>query len=220
MSETFKSHNYSPEVRGSYDRVAAEYARRFRDELDKKPFDRWILRWFAEKVGRVGPICDLGCGPGHVARYLRGLGSEVRGVDLSEAMVEQARQLNPDISFERGDMLDLTNVADDEFAGIAAFYSIVNIPRSSLTSTMGELRRALRPGGTLLLSFHVGQETRHLDEWLGAEVNLDFYFYETAEVTENLRSANLIVEEVIERGPYGEDVEVQTRRGYIFARKP
>ncbi len=63
-------------TRDSYDRVADEYARRIFDELDHKPFDREILDGFADAVRGLGPVCDLGCGPGQVARYLR-----ARGVD-------------------------------------------------------------------------------------------------------------------------------------------
>ncbi|HET6218015.1 MAG TPA: class I SAM-dependent methyltransferase, partial [Acidobacteriaceae bacterium] len=49
----------------------------------------------------------MGCGPGHVARYLRNAGVTVFGLDLSTGMLEQARQLNPDISFREGNMLAL-----------------------------------------------------------------------------------------------------------------
>jgi len=60
----------SEDLQSSYDRVAENYAEQFRDELDKKPFDRKMLDWLAEKVGGLGVICDMGCGPGQIARYL------------------------------------------------------------------------------------------------------------------------------------------------------
>jgi hypothetical protein len=81
-----------------------------------------------------------------------------------------------------------------------------------------ELRRVLRPQGTLLLTFHIGQETTHLDEWWGRQVSLDAVFFETDEMKGYLGSAGFTLEEVIERDPYP-DVEVQTRRAYIFAQK-
>ena len=67
----------------SYDRVADEYVRRIFDELRHKPLDRQLLDRFAASVRDVGPACDLGCGPGHVARYLHEHGVQVCGVDLS-----------------------------------------------------------------------------------------------------------------------------------------
>ena len=58
-----------------------------------------------------------------------------------------------------------------------------------------------------------------LDEWLGEEVSLDFHFFETEEMKAYLGAAGFELEEVIERDPYP-DIEVQTRRAYVFARKP
>ena len=54
----------------SYDRVAVEYAEKFKDEMDDKPFDRDCLDRLAREVGDLGPICDMGCGPGQIARFL------------------------------------------------------------------------------------------------------------------------------------------------------
>ena len=106
-------------IRENYDRIAAEYARRMFRELDAKPFDReQLTRFVGEVIGR-GPICDLGCGPGHVGRYLRDAGADVFGVDLSPQMIAQARQLNPEIDFREGNMLAL-DLEDGSLAGITA----------------------------------------------------------------------------------------------------
>jgi SAM-dependent methyltransferase len=205
------------ELQSSYDRVAEDYAVEFRDELEKKPFDRKMLDWLIEKTGGLGTICDMGCGPGQIARYLDASGAQTCGVDLSSEMVKHARRLNPGIDFRQGDMLALENVADDSYAGMAAFYSIIHIPRPSVVEALRELKRVLRPGGVLLLTFHIGRETIHRDEWWDKQVNVDFIFFETDEMKDYLKSAGFRVEEVIERDPYP-DVEYQSRRAYIFAR--
>jgi len=74
-----------------YDRVAGAYAERYFTELERKPFDRELLDRFAADLRGRGPVCDLGCGPGHVGRYLAERGVEVIGVDLSPGMVALAR---------------------------------------------------------------------------------------------------------------------------------
>lgn len=208
------------DLRSSYDRVAEEYARQFSDELDKKPFDRKMLDWLAEKVDGAGTICDMGCGPGQIARYLHSRAVKVCGIDLSPEMVRQARALNPEITFQQGDMLSLTDVADNSFGGIAAFYSVIHLPRPRVVEALKELKRALAPNGVLLTTFHIGKEALHKDELWGIRVSLDFNFLETEEVKTYLRQAGFELEEVIERDPYPEDVEYQSRRAYIFARKP
>lgn len=207
------------DLQSSYDRVAEDYAGEFRDELKQKPFDRKMLDWLAEKVGELGIICDMGCGPGQVARYLYDSGAQVCGVDLSAAMVERALELSPDISFRQGDMLALTEVHDNSYGGIAAFYSIIHVPRTAVVQALQELKRVLLPGGVLLLTFHIGQEIIHRDEWWGKEVSLDFIFFEREEMKGYLSLAGFELNEVIERDPYP-DVEYQSRRAYIFAQKP
>ena len=202
-----------------YDQVAEEYAVRFENEMTHKPFDRKMLDWLAEKVNGLGVLCDMGCGPGQIARYLHAQSVSVCGIDLSPEMVGQAQAFNPEIAFQQGDMLDLSEVADNAFGGIAAFYSIIHTPRPQLAQVFQELKRVLQPSGILLLTFHIGQEVRHFDEWWGKAVSLDFFFFETAEIKEELTSAGFVLQEVIERDPYP-DIEVQTRRAYIFTQKP
>jgi ubiquinone/menaquinone biosynthesis C-methylase UbiE len=152
--------NIEESIRGSYDRLAEEHASRILDELQYKPLDRALLDRFADEVGRQGEVCDMGCGPGHVARYLRDRGTNVFGLDLSPGMLEQARRRNPDIRFCEGNMLAL-ELEDGTLAGITAFYAIVNIPTEYLPLVFREMERVLQPGGLLLLAFHTGDEILH-----------------------------------------------------------
>jgi SAM-dependent methyltransferase len=206
------------DCQASYDSVADEYVRRIFDELQHKPLDRQLLDRFADSVRDVGSACDMGCGPGHIARYLHERGVQVCGVDLSQGMVEQARRLTPEVEFRQGDMTAL-DAADGAWAGIAAFYSIIHITREEMPQALGELRRVLRPGGLLLLAFHIGEQTIHLDEWWGQTVSVDFFFFRPEEVAAWVRAEGFEIEEMIERDPYP-DVEHPSRRAYIFARKP
>jgi len=206
----------------SYDRVAADYVRHIYHELDGKPADREILDRFAARLRGRGVVCDMGCGPGQIARYLRGRGLDVIGVDLSPGMLEQAAALNPDIEFYQGNMLALEE-PDGVWAGVAAFYSIIHIPPGEVAAALREMGRVLRPGGLLLLAFHTSdasgrRELRETEMW-GQLVTLDFWFYEAAEMADYLEQAGYALEEVIERPPYAPEVEYQSRRAYVLARR-
>jgi len=205
-------------LQASYDRVAGLYTEKYTDELAHKPLDRELLDRFAEAVRGRGPVCDLGCGPGQIARYLRARAVDAFGIDLSGAMVETARRLNPEIAFHQGDMAAL-DAADGAWAGIAAFYSIIHTPRDGIVPVLRELRRVLQPGGLLLLAFHLGHEDLHIEEWHGQPVCIDMLFFERAEMEGYLARAGLEVEDAVEREPYP-DVEYKSRRAYIFARRP
>ena len=83
----------------AYDRVADAYAARLFGELAQKPCDRDLLDRLVARVGDLAPICDLGCGPGQVARYLGERGATACGIDLSAAMVAGAARRNPGLAF-------------------------------------------------------------------------------------------------------------------------
>jgi ubiquinone/menaquinone biosynthesis C-methylase UbiE len=211
--------NLTRPIREGYDRLADEYARRLFHELEQKPFDRERLDRFAAEVNGNGEVCDMGCGPGHVARYLHERGVPAFGLDISPGMLEEARRLNPGMSFREGNMLAL-DIADGALAGITAFYAIVNIPKKLLPVVFREMARVLKPGGQVLLAFHVGDSATEEKELWGRPISMDFFLFPTPEVKRLLEAAGLAIEEVTERGPYSPEVEYQSHRAYIFARKP
>jgi len=206
------------DVRDSYDRVADEYARRIAGELAHKPLDRALLERFAERVRGTGPVVDVGCGPGHVAAYMAERGVEASGLDLSPAMVERARALHPGVPFRVGDLTAL-DAPDGAWAGAVAYYSLIHLPRPAVVPALRELGRVLRPGAPLFVAFHTGDETRHMEEWWGHPVRLDFVFFGAGEMAGWLREAGFVVEDVTEREPYP-DVEAPTRRAYLTAARP
>lgn len=209
---------YLNDLRASYDSVAAEYARRIFDELQYKPLDRQLLDRLAAGVLEGGIICDMGCGPGHVARYLYERGARVIGVDLSAQMIAQARQLNPGLEFRQGNMLAL-DVEDEVWAGIAAFYSIIHVPREEVVAALHEWKRVLQPRGLLLVAFHLGTDVLHLEEWWEQPVSADFVCFLAPEMQAYLQAAGFLIEDLIERPPYP-NIEHQSQRAYILARKP
>ena len=118
-------------TRESYDVVARDYATRIYDELDGKPLDRALLGALAERVDRGATVCDAGCGPGHVTAFLRRLGVDAVGVDLSPGMVAEARRLNPSARFRVGDIRELGADLRD-LGAIVSYYSIIHFPREEV----------------------------------------------------------------------------------------
>lgn len=204
------------DIRDSYDSAAAAYAEHLSDELARKPLDRHLLNRFAEETRGRGLVADLGCGPGHVARYLQQQGITIFGVDFSPKMVAVAQSLNPDLDFRVEDMRQL-NASDASLAGVVLFYSIVHFDVTELPPVFRDARRVLVPGGMALVSSHVGEQVVHRDELFGARVSLDFRCHNPENVIEALRSANLAVIEQVHREPY-DGAEYPSRRCYLVAR--
>jgi ubiquinone/menaquinone biosynthesis C-methylase UbiE len=199
----------------SYDRVADEYVAHIYDELNGKPLDRELLTRFVSNV--KGKLCDLGCGPGHVTRFLAQQGGDVFGLDISWGMLDNARSITPELEFIQSDMTSL-GLADNSLSGIVAFYSIIHIDRGRVVECLRELRRVLKPDALMLIAFHIGGEILHRDELWDKPVSLDFVFFQTEEMVQYLEQAGFVIEEVTEREPYVE-VEHPSRRAYILARK-
>ena len=147
------------DTRASYDTVADSYAVQTRHLLDETPEERAVLALFADLVCAEGggTVADVGCGPGRITAHLRQLGADAFGIDLSPGMIEVARREHPGLRFDLGSMTDLA-LADASLAGLVAWYSLIHIPDDEVSSVFAHFRRVLRPGGPLLLSFHVGDE--------------------------------------------------------------
>jgi SAM-dependent methyltransferase len=116
------------------------YALAFRD----------LPRLFARHVtGRRA--LDFGCGAGRSTRFLRGLGFDVTGVDVSQPMLEQARALD-----SGGDYLlvrdgDLGSLPGGTFDLILSAFTFDNIaPRGQKETALAALKRVLAAGGRVV----------------------------------------------------------------------
>jgi SAM-dependent methyltransferase len=206
------------DVRAAYDAVAPAYAEQYLAELDAKPFDRALLVGFASLVRGQGRVADLGTGCGHVARLLKVHGVDAFGVDFSPRTVALARERHRDVDLEvREDDFLALRLPDGSLAGAAAVYAYVHLAPAELPGAFREVARVLRPGAPFLVGFHLGDETLHVEEWLGAKVALDWRFVPMATVAAALDGAGLAVEARVERAPY--PTEYPTPRGYVMARK-
>lgn len=200
-----------------YDTVAKEWTIAFANEHDNKPKDIELLHRFAKEVGNKTPIWDLGCGPGNTTKYLSDLGVKISGLDLSEKIIEQAKSVFPEINFQRGNFLSL-DFRSDSIAGIVAFYAVVHFTEKQIKKAFQEIFRVLKPGGLFLFTYHVGDKTIHLNEFLGKEVDIDFMFFTNEFIVDSLKNIGFNKIELIEREPY-KNIEYESKRAYVFAYK-
>lgn len=186
-------------------------------ELQHKHLDRLLLKQFAEE-NKNGNCIDLGCGPGQTTKFLFDCGiKSIVGTDISPGLIAKAKELNPHIKFEVADMLNL-QYEDNSFSSAIAFYVIVHFTTEELKIAFQEIKRVLKKDGQFLLSFHIGTEIKHVDNFLDKDVSLDFYFFETENVISLLEEMGFTMIDVIERLPY-KDVEYPSKRAYIWVKK-
>jgi len=115
-------------------------------------------------------VLDVGCGAGHTALAFAPHAAEVVGLDLTLAMLAQARKLAAErsltnVSFERGDVERLP-YPDASFDIVTSRYSAHHYPHPLLA--LHECARVLKPGGLLLLSDVAAPDMPASDTFLNA----------------------------------------------------
>ena len=184
-------------IENLYDTLAKEYAETFSGEHEKKPKDQEILHRFSIEIGDRRPVWDFGCGPGQTTEYLKNLGIEISGLDLSEKILEQAKTIHPEIHFREGNILEL-EFKNDSIAGVVAFYAIVHFTEEQVEIACSEVFRVLQPGGIFLFTYHIGEETIHVEEFFGKKINTDFMFFSTDFIHSSLKKSGFEKIEIIE----------------------
>ena len=206
-------------IRSTYSTVAKTYAAELDDEMERLPFERWLLNQVA--FDAPGPIADVGCGPGHVTAWLVDEGYDATGFDLTPAMIEQAQERHPEVIYEVADLRRMLKPRTaDGWGVVLAFYSLIHFAPSELRGAIDALARTLAPGGTLLLGLHAGPELKHMDSWWEHEgLDLDFVLHDPEQVIAQVEAAGLTDVEWYLRGPMASRNET-TRRLYVLGRNP
>jgi SAM-dependent methyltransferase len=113
------------------------------------------LEWplLRDMVGDVkdARILDLGCGMGWFCEWAVKEGSKsVRGVDISNNMLERARARVPQGTFDRADLETFTLKDDDQYDLVYSSVALHYLP--DITRLVGQVYAGLVPGGRFVFS--------------------------------------------------------------------
>jgi SAM-dependent methyltransferase len=125
------------------------------------------FRDLPQLLGKPAPgarALDFGCGAGRSTRFLKGLGFRTEGVDISEAMLSQARQRDPEGAYIRVPDGDLGLLAGDRYDRILSAFTFDNVKPAVKADLFRHLARLLKPGGRLLNL--VSSEELYRLEWV------------------------------------------------------
>lgn len=97
-----------------------------------------------------GRALDFGCGLGRLSRALAAQFTHVDGVDVSSAMIEQARSGAPaNATFHENRVSDLSLFPSATFDFVLTLIVLQHLPPPLMAGYLRELGRVLRPGGVL-----------------------------------------------------------------------
>lgn len=182
-------------VRESYDRVADNYVHMVTTtgvgDIRRHPWLKAAVDAFAETVRGLGPVLDVGCGPGTVTAYLTERGIDVSGVDLSPRMIENARRLHPHCRFSVASATEL-DLEEASLGGVLGWWSLFNLPREVLPQVLATFARALKPGGHFLTATHVGDEDAlRTEAYGGVPVRWTTHKWQPEQFTDLIEQAGL-----------------------------
>ncbi len=124
-------------------------------------------------------VLELGCGAGVPTTYALAERFVVTGVDISARQIELARQAVPSATFIQSDMTAL-DFPPQSFDGVAAFFSLIHVPREEQPPLLERIATWLRPGGLFVATMGVRDEAGDIEEdWLGAPMYFSHYDADT-----------------------------------------
>jgi len=205
-------------VHNVYERIAPKYAQTWGDEVQQEVVVH--REKLLKEIPQGAMVVDLGTGPGRDVAWFKNHGLRTIGVDSSEAMLEQARMLYPDLDFRRMDLsnLQFNSATVDALWDNATFH---HLPPELARVTVREFNRILKSNGILFLRVKRGNgEESQKDPNYPDELRY-FKLYEREELVNLLISNGF---EIIDSGTQPDSsTSKQPARDiewvYVFARK-
>jgi SAM-dependent methyltransferase len=93
---------------------------------------------------------DFGCGAGRSTRFLRSLGFDAVGVDVSADMTRRARDIDPAGDYRLVEPARLTGLADGAWDLVLSAFTFDNIPQAGKLAHFRALARLLAPEGRIV----------------------------------------------------------------------
>jgi SAM-dependent methyltransferase len=107
---------------------------------------------------------DFGCGTGRSTRFLRELGFDVAGIDISEPMLVRARERDPRGEYRLVPDGDLGGLEANTYDLVLSAFTFDNIPtREKKVALFRSLKRSLKSGGRIVSL--VSSPDIYVNEW-------------------------------------------------------
>lgn len=160
-------------VREGYDRIVGQHAE-WTEQVRREERERYTYL-LQQHVPREARVLELGCGTGLPTTRELAEDFAVTGVDISAGQLALARLNVPAAFFVQADMARL-GFGPASFDAVAAFYSLIHVPRGEQPALLARIAAWLRPGGWLLATMGAhDDEASYAEDWLGAPMYWSSY---------------------------------------------
>jgi SAM-dependent methyltransferase len=132
-----------------YDGGAKKYCEDWLSQPTPVEIHEIVYKYFQKAT----PTADIGSGSGRDAFWLNSNGYPCTGFDASDGLLKEAKQRFPDVVFKYAKLPNLNEIADGAFQNVLCETVLMHLPNAEHESSLKNLLRILRPGGTLSLSW-------------------------------------------------------------------
>jgi CRP-like cAMP-binding protein/protein-L-isoaspartate O-methyltransferase len=144
-------------------RVYDDAAPAFAKEWGEQPVPADLYRLLSEFF-EPGLTADIGCGSGRDLAWLAGQGFSVRGFDVSEGLLAEARKRYPALSFSHAELPQLDGVPSMTFQNVLCETVLMHLEPGLIAASVRRLLDILVPGGVLYLSWRVTEGASQRDK--------------------------------------------------------
>lgn len=149
-----------PKTLNAYSEKAVEYSHDWLNQPEPTDMYELLKKFFL--VGKE--TADIGCGNGRDTNWLALQGYKVTGYDASPELINLASGLYPGLQFEQAFLPSLREI-QEQFKNVLCETVIMHLPKDQIPDAIQNLKRILKSGGVLYLSWRVTEkeDVRHAD---------------------------------------------------------
>jgi ubiquinone/menaquinone biosynthesis C-methylase UbiE len=173
----------------SYNKSALDYDTIAKLDNYNKTYD-----YYCKSINATGSILDLACGPANISSYIKNHlpAIQVTGVDLSQKMIEIAKQKIPSGNFFIDDIIHFKS--DKPFDAIILGFAIPYLNKGEIEELFKNINQNLIHNGKLYLSFMAGCKEGFEVPSFNNTVELYIYYYEKTIIKSILDQNKFVIE--------------------------
>lgn len=159
-----------------YDKNVDEYIKNTADLQNKDWLEKFVLHLI-----KNAKVLDIGCAYGRDCRYFVKNNFETYGIDLSEKMIEKAKNFELKAKFSVMDMLNL-DFKDDFLDGIWCSATLLHISKADTPQAIKEFRRVMKKDGVLYLNLKYGKGEKTIKDMRYKDSEKFYSYFEEDEI--------------------------------------
>ena len=172
----------------AYDQYAHQFVQHFEKRLDTTDLDQFLSHLPTKSF-----ILDAGCGSARDAAYFIQQGHQAVGIDLSEGLLAEAKQLHPEVPTQ---LMSLTELSfpDHMFDGIWCKAALLHLDRTEIPSVLTSFHRILKSNGRLFIQTKAGEGEGTQPTPFDPELSRYFTFFSQPELENLVKKAGFTIE--------------------------